>query len=159
MSHNDLNLENFSDDREENLRIENEILKLKMQAELGGMFIGNKKIPPEIENQFLRQVQQFEESWQKEKGNYIKVHEFIGSPQFKKAEQLKPGEFKIELDRITRVLQNKNVQLHMSKEYDPVMMYKFITEELFEHEMENILLPGWTMNFIYEEFHPEEDNL
>jgi predicted Ser/Thr protein kinase len=38
--------EKFSDDPEENLRIENEILKLKMQAESGAYFGGNAKDLP-----------------------------------------------------------------------------------------------------------------
>jgi hypothetical protein len=55
--------ENFSDDPEQNLRIENEILKLKMQAERGALFGGNREnLPPEIEAEFLKNVS-FEDSF------------------------------------------------------------------------------------------------
>ena len=56
--------ENFNDDPEQNLRIENEILKLKMQAERGALFGGNMQdLPPEMEAEFLKNVQQFEDSF------------------------------------------------------------------------------------------------
>ena len=60
--------ENFSDDPEENLRIENEILKLKMQAERNAMFGDNSEdLPPEVEAEFLKNVQLFEDSFDKAK--------------------------------------------------------------------------------------------
>ncbi|MEJ0104654.1 MAG: hypothetical protein WDO19_19750 [Bacteroidota bacterium] len=34
-------------------------------------------------------------------------------------------------------------------------LYRFTTEELFEHEMDDMDLPGWTTNFTYDEFHPD----
>ena len=45
----------FSDDPQENLRIENDFLKLKLKAQFGdGFFMdSNADLPPEIENQFF----------------------------------------------------------------------------------------------------------
>ena len=37
-------------ERLEDLRMENEILKIKMQAETGGIFSGSGNLPPDIEN-------------------------------------------------------------------------------------------------------------
>ena len=37
------------------------------------------------------------------------------------------------------------------------MIYRFITQELFQVEMENIELEGMVHGFIYEEFHPNHD--
>ena len=52
---------NFTNDPEEDLRMENELLKLKMQAERGGVFVGGEDIPPEIENDWLQNILRFEE--------------------------------------------------------------------------------------------------
>jgi len=41
--------------------------------------------------------------------------------------------------------------------YAPSVIYKFITEELFDHEMDDIMLPGFVHHFIYEEFHPNHE--
>jgi hypothetical protein len=37
---------------------------------------------------------------------------------------------------------------------DPILC-RFIIEELFQHEMDGICIPGMTFHFIYEEFHPK----
>ena len=53
---------------EENLRTENEFLKMKLMLEHGGQFgeldeDGNTDLPPEIENEFLNSVMAFEKQF------------------------------------------------------------------------------------------------
>ncbi|HEY8687916.1 MAG TPA: hypothetical protein VIM07_01675 [Chitinophagaceae bacterium] len=146
--------EKFSDDPKENLRIENEILKLKMQAESGAYFSenSNTELPPEIENEFLRNVQQFENAWKDVK--YVKVYNAIGEPDFTKADELSPPEIENELKRLFTLLNKHNINLDVLGKYEPLTIYRFITEELFEHETDDMQMPGMTKNFIYEEFHP-----
>lgn len=148
------NPEKFSDDPTENLRIENEILKLKMQAESGAYFSENTKagLPSEIENEFLRQVQQFEEAWKDVK--QVKVYDIIGQPDFIKADELSPPEIENELKKLFTLLEKHNINLDVLGKYEPLIIYRFITEELFEHETDDMQMPGMTKNFIYEEFHP-----
>ena len=67
--------EKFSDDPEENLRLQNDFLKMKMMAESGAWFGGEEKVglPPDIENQFLKNVMEFEKvtcTWRNIK-NYL----------------------------------------------------------------------------------------
>ena len=52
----------LSIDPEENLRMENEILKLKLKAELGTEPHFMNNVPSEIENEFLKNVLAFEHS-------------------------------------------------------------------------------------------------
>lgn len=52
--------EKFSDNSMENLRMQNEFLKMKMIAELGAVFVGGEGLSPEIENKFLNNVLEFE---------------------------------------------------------------------------------------------------
>jgi len=121
--------ENFSNDPEENLRIENELVKLKMQAERGAFFGGNmEQIPPELEAQFLKNVLQFEES--------------------------KPAEIETELKRIVELLHPRNIILEVLGKYELSVIYKFITDELFQEKIREVNIPGYMHSFIYEEFHP-----
>jgi hypothetical protein len=157
MGEKDENLseEKFSDDPQENLRIENEILKLKMQAESNAFFGGSDELSPEIETEFLLHVQQFEDAWKNVK--YVKVHDLVGKPDFKKAGELSDSEIKAGLEKLLKLLNCHNINLAVSGQYDPSIIYRFITEELFEHETDDLQLPGMTKNFAYEEFHPNHN--
>jgi hypothetical protein len=55
--------EKFSDDYAENMRMENEFLRLKLKAQYGDAFHmeSNAGLPPEIENQFLKSMMAFED--------------------------------------------------------------------------------------------------
>jgi hypothetical protein len=147
--------EKFSEDPQKNLRIENEILKLKMQAESDAFFGGGGNLPPEVENEFLMNVQKFEDAWKDVK--YVKVYELIGKPSFKEENELNDEEIKTEMEKLIAIMNEKEVFLDVLGEYEPRVIYKFITEELFEHETDDMQLPGWTKNFIYEEFHPNHE--
>ena len=52
---------------EEAMRLENDIMKLKLQAEFGAQFdeISND-VSPEMEQQFLKQVYDFEKAWEQQ---------------------------------------------------------------------------------------------
>lgn len=153
--HNEGN-HSFNNEPEENLRIENEILKLKMMAERGAMFGGSmEEIPPEIEAQFLKNVEAFENSWDNAK--LVSVYEYIGEPAYKKAHELDPHNTKAELLSLLELMSSKNVVLDVLEEYEPSVIYQFITEELFLAEISDISLPGYTYHFIYEEFHPNHE--
>ena len=145
--------ENFNDDPEQNLRIENEILKLKMQAERDAVFGGNMGyLPPEVEAEFLKNVQLFEDSF--DKADQVTVYDCIGRPFFKKNDELKPEEVMEELKTIMELLHSKNIILDVQGQYELSVIYKFITEELFHEKIREVNFPGYIHNFIYEEFHP-----
>ena len=105
--------EKFSDDPQENLRIENEILKLKMKAESGAFFGGSKNLSPEIENQFLQNVQRFEEAWKNVK--YVKVYDLVGKPDFKTAGELSDSEVKDGVDKLFDLLNKHNINIQNEK--------------------------------------------
>ena len=145
--------ENFSDDPEQNVRLENEILKLKMQAERNALFGGNmEELDPEVEAEFLKNVQSFEDSFAKAK--QVSIYEYIGKPVYKAVDDLKPEEVKGELKRIMEILHSKNIILEVQGQYELSVIYKFITEELFQEQIRDIQFPGYIHSFIYEEFHP-----
>ena len=151
------NEELFSDDPQENLRIENDFLKLKLKAQFGDAFFmeSNKDLPPEIENQFLKNMIAFEDAHAN--AEYTTVYESIGKPDYKPADELSAAQITAELERITAIMDEHNIALDFCDgPYADEVIYKFITEELFGHEIEKTPVFGMGWNFIYEEFHPND---
>lgn len=146
--------EKFSEDPAENLRMENELLKLKLQAQFGAKLGEGENLPPDIENEFLKNVYAFEQNL----GDYkpIKVVELLGSPDFKKAADLDDELVKKEYDRLIELMESKSIAVDFIRPRNERFMYQFITEELFDHETDNSM-PGMTTHFIYEEFHADHD--
>ena len=144
----------LSDDPEENLRMENELLRLKLKAELGADSHSDSKIDPGIENMFLKNVLAFEHNFAKSKP--AKVYDLIGKPKFIKSAELNDDALEKALDEITDLLSDNYMEVYFGEddEYDSRTKYLFITEELFEHETTFPPMPGMTTHFDYEEFHP-----
>ena len=146
--------EKFSDDPQENLRMENELLKLKLQAQFGATLGEGGNLPPDIENEFLKNVYAFEQNL----GDYkpIKVFELLGKPDFPKAINLDDDSLKREYDRLMELMEKKSMAVDFIRPRNDRFMYQFITEKLFDHETDSSM-PGMTKHFIYEEFHPDHE--
>lgn len=132
---------------------ENELLKLKLSAQYGAQFDDpSSGLPMEVENEWLHYIQAFEEASQNP--TYIKVQEKLGNPAFPAAETLEDHEVESELNNLMELLGLHDIALDILGEYEDRVIYQFITEELFEFEMEVIDVPGMVTNYIYEDFHP-----
>ncbi|WP_184546806.1 hypothetical protein [Mucilaginibacter sp. FT3.2] len=142
----------LSDDPEENLRMENELLRLKLQAELGADPQLINPVDPEIENIFLKNIFDFEHNYANAKR--VKVYELLGKPEFKPAGELSDQQIDEALHRVINLLFDKSMVVDFSDDMDSRTKYTFITEELFEHETDDLTIPGMTTHFDYEEFHP-----
>lgn len=147
--------ETFSDDPEENLRMQNEFLKLKMMAESGAIFGGGENLPPEIENQFLNNILAFEK--QHSSSSQKKIKEILGSPNFEQEEKLDDKAFEKAYKKLTLLLKNHSIQVDFSKERTDRFKYNFITTELLEHDTPFFAMEGMTTYFSYEEFHPDHE--
>jgi hypothetical protein len=147
--------EPLHEDPEKSLRIENEILQMKLRAEFGGYCSGTGNLPPELENEFLKTVLEFERRYKDVK--CIPVAQLIGNPPLKKAEDLSDQAIVIELERVNTLLRSKQIVVSFLRGRDARFQYRFITEELMQFETENIVLPGMTRYFVYEEFHPDHE--
>ena len=147
--------ETFSDDPQENLRIENEFLKLKLKAQYGDAFqMGiNAEMPPEIENQFLKNMMAFEDEYAN--AEYSTIYERIGKPFFKPVAQMATAEIKMAVKKITALLAKNYISLDICDgPYPDETIYLFLTEELFDIKVESNPVAGMDSHFIYEEFHP-----
>jgi hypothetical protein len=149
--------EKFSEDPDEQMRIENELLKLKMSAQFGGDFMAgdNGDLPPEIMNQFLNHIMSFEQSAADANGKTISVFDKIGRPLFKPASELSKNELTEQLERANKMLNEHKMELDICDgPYEDEVIYTFITQELFAHEVDDMHGFEGICHFIYEEFHP-----
>lgn len=147
--------ENFSDNEEENLRIENEILRMKINAELGGMYESTADMPPALENEFLKNILAFEHKYAT--ANHVKVHELIGNPAYKQAAELDDPSLSAALKEIEKLLEKRKIEVEFLRPRDDRFRYQFITEELFEVVTDDMEMEGMTKHFTYEEFHPDHE--
>ena len=157
MNHHDLPDDMpLSDDPEENLRMENELLRLKLKAELGAESHNVTNLNPEIENEFLKHVLAFEHNFSHAKP--AKVGDLLGNPLFVKSNELDDEALELALQQVVDLLTENNMEVYFGEGYDNRIQYEFITEELFEHETTFMPMPGMTTHFDYEEFHPNHKN-
>lgn len=138
------------------LHSENEFLKMKMMAEFGGNFVGTAdNIPPDIENMFLKQVINFHK--QHAHAESTTIYKFIGEPEYNSVNDLGDKELKKELKRLIALMKKNGIVLNVLAPTDDRELYRFVTEELFKHEIEGVKMKGWTTEFTYEDFHPNAE--
>jgi hypothetical protein len=147
--------EKFSDDAEENLRMQNDFLKMKMMAESGAFFGGEGDLPPEIENQFLKNVMEFEKA--NENGESRTIYDIFGQPEFADEKNMDDEKFDVEFSRLNLLLEDFGMQVDFKRERDNRFKYNFITGELFKHETTFAPVKGIITGFLYEEFHPDHE--
>ncbi len=138
-----------------NKQIDNELLKKELQEKYGGKFHTESDLPPEIEQDWLNNIEAFETQYQN--AEQISVWDFLGKPAFRKIEDLTPEQITIELQRLYDIMDENNLVLDAICEVDDAEIYRFITEELFEHMIDNMRISGMNTCFIYEEFHPNAE--
>ncbi|RPI17485.1 MAG: hypothetical protein EHM58_09210 [Ignavibacteriae bacterium] len=116
----------------------------------------SEEATPELMNNFLNYVEQYEKAYKNAEEK--KIIEIIGYPEFKKLEDLNPGEVLTELERVLDIYAEHSIIIDIIEKDDVTdeEFYKFLTEELTEHETYHMQIEGMTANFIYEEFHPSK---
>jgi len=136
------------------LPLENELLILKLKAEFGAECTsGTENIPPDVVNEFLKSVYEFEHKF-REQRPVVRIYEKIGKPYFRKADAIPELHIMDELKRIKLLLNQHQLELDVLGEYPDRQIYRFITEEFFYHEMEDLDMKGYIHHFCYEDFHP-----
>jgi len=110
----------------------------------------------ENESLFLDEVSKFETEHQKTK--LINLFKLIGKPKLKKAADIDNRIIKDEYIRLIALLDEKRIIVHFKNEYPVREKYRFITEEIFKQDVEDLSNTHLHINFIYEDFHPEMDD-
>jgi hypothetical protein len=138
------------------LKQENELTKLKIQAEFGLQVAGESTgLNPAIENIWLKQILDYERAMVS--SEKITIGERLGNPVLKPVSEINKEEFTNELHSILRLMQEKNLVLDTVAGASDEELYRFISEELMHHEVESNTPPNMLTCFIYEEFHPNHE--
>ncbi len=143
--------------QEDDLRLENGIKKMKLSLEHGGEFHSNidSQAPPEVENEWLNYIEQFEQLHRNAKR--ISVYDFIGRPEWKASDDIPDTEIANEMDRIWHIMKDNGVGLETICEVDERVLYRFVTEELFNREIDDVRIKGMLTCFTYEDFYPNHE--
>lgn len=146
--------EDYPDD-EEYLRRLNEQKKQELHDEFGmNLDFYHSDLPPEAEADFLDYIQEFERQF--EHAERISVRAFMGNPIFRPLEEIPPGKLEEALEQALEVLAAHNIAIDFIFEVPLEEQYRFITEELLDEETDDIHIPDMVSHFIYEEFHPND---
>ena len=150
--------ENFKQPAEENLKNENEFLKMKLMLEQGAKFgttSTDTGLNAGIENQFLNYIMEYEKQAAEKK--MIIVFDKIGKPiYFKPVDEIPDDEVENAWNELDEYLKKYGIELSVcSPNISNKELYRFTTEELFDYEMNNINIPGSVTHFTYDEFYPD----
>lgn len=143
---------------EERLKAENDFLKMKMMLEHGAQFEKTENgnlLPADVENQFLRNIMEFEKQFGERK--VTTVYDKLGKPtQFKPLNEIADDVIYNAWKELLGYMQEHGVDLSVSSpKVTAKELYRFTTEELFAHEIDDIHIPGMISGFIYDEFYPD----
>ena len=151
--------ENFeSSKEEENLKNENEFLKMKLMLEQGAQFgtmQADSELPAGIENEFLNYIMAYEKQAVERK--MIKIFDKIERPNhFKPVNEIPEDEIENAWNNLDEYLRKYSIELSVcSPNISDRELYRFTTEELFNHEMNDMNVPGMMSCFTYDEFYPD----
>lgn len=139
-------------------RIVNDLKRKELEERYGALFSSpdESKIPSEVEAQWLENIDEFERQF--ENAARIRLREFVGSPAVRLLADIPPAELEAELNALLDLLAEHAVSVDFLREVDDAEAYRFITEELLDEEIDDIRVPGMVLHFIYEEFHPGEED-
>jgi hypothetical protein len=133
----------------------NEQKKKNLEERYGAWFPpGHNNLSPEAEAEWLDYLQEFER--QCEQNEQVTVRAYVGDPMLPSLTSIPPAELHESLERLLDLLAENNIEIDFDREVSDAEAYRFITDELFHVEMDNIRIDGMHEVFIYSEFHPDE---
>ncbi len=129
----------------------NDAQKQRLAERYGASFSAmDSSLPPEIEAQWLNNIEEFERQY--EAAKTVTIREFLGDPPIRRLDDIPPGLVRKELLRVMAVMADKNVYLDFEPDVPPETIYLFLTTRFLDHEMDDIRIEGMEHHFIYEEF-------
>lgn len=133
-------------------KIDNGLKKKELEEKYGAQLHENSDIPPDIEGKWLNNIEVFEEQFLNAKTT--SVYNYLDNLSYIKLSDLDPKEISAELEHNLTVRQNSGVSLGTLCEVEEEVLYRFITEELFNEEMDDTKVLGMMSCFTYEKNYP-----
>ena len=117
---------------------------------------GPEEDPPEPYNTWDEYFEDFDR--QLEEAPRITVRERIGNPKIRPADEIPDSEMEEELNKLLELLYKNTVVIDFLHDIVDREAYIFITEELLDETIDDIRIPDMYSHFIYEEFHPNDED-
>jgi len=86
------------------------------------------------------------------------VRKKIGNPPIRLSDDVPDSEIEEELNKLVELLYENLIVIDFIHDIDDREAYLFITEELLDETMDDIRIPDMYSHFIYEEFHPNDED-
>ena len=112
--------------------------------------------PPQPYNSWEEYFDDFDR--QLEEAPSITVRKRIGNPNLRPTDEIPDSEMEQELDKLLELLYANNIVIDFIHDIEDRAAYRFITEELLDETMGDIRIPDMYSHFIYEEFHPNDED-
>ena len=139
----------------EEIKIENEILRMQLAAEYGMEFPQHtsEKLSPFIEREWLKSIQRFEQSFASQ--TMQNCYKLLGEPAYLPAEALTDEQLGVELRKLISLLAEKNIIVDAISDISEREVYSFITKKLFAEDI--LVFPDnhVVTHFTYGEFGEE----
>ncbi len=140
-----------SDDRIQ--RALNEAKKKELEERFGGVFgPTDASLPPDVEADWLQDIEEFERRF--ENVQSTTVRQYLGNPHFEPLAGIPEEDVSPALDRLMDFMEKHGVLIHCFAPEPDDELYRFITEELLDEEIDDIHMEGLTQDFVYEMYHP-----
>ncbi len=139
----------------ESLATENEILKLKMMAEMGAVFgPTHASLTPEMERKFLDQVLTTSQNFAE--GKFLTFSETTGPLTFRPFIELQKTSVDLEamIDEVLGFYRHHQIEVSFQFDYPTETQYRFLVEELPTLPNHMGAMPGMVIGIAYEDFHP-----
>jgi hypothetical protein len=120
----------------------------KLRDEYGMAFeYTDARLPPEVENEWLDQVLEFERQF--EQGKRTTVRERIGNPLLQPLSDLPLDTVGEAVTALLDLLAAHGITVDFLGDVDELEAYRYLTEELLDEEMDDIRIEGMMTHFTY----------
>jgi len=147
-------MENEKYTPEELRNAENQVKAMKFDLENDSHSFISSDMPPEMADEFFKMVLEREKALVK--AEKISIYEIIGKPKFAPMDLLEnEEEFAREVERLQGLCEDKGILITPPEAMKASGFYRFLIEDFFNHEIENIDEPGLIRPFYYEMFYQD----
>lgn len=136
----------------DDLRKQNGETKQRLFETYGATFHQEEDLPPDIEADWLDDIEEFERRYADAKQTTVRA--FTGNPVFTPIDQLRPEELPVAIQSVMDKLAEHGIAVDIVDPAEDDDIYRFLTEELPDVEIDDVRIDGMCYHFIYEEFHP-----
>ena len=145
----------FDEERRRIQKALNESKKKELAGKYGAHFSDGSQLSPDGESKWLNYIEEFERQF--EHAKQIKIRELVGQATFTPLEKIPAGQLESEVANVLDFLSLHDICVNCLADVSNEALYQFLTIELMDEDTDDIRIEGMTHNFIYEEFHPNDE--